>query len=1376
MSYQKRELRVLSGSLNLLTPPDKIAPTDSSQLENFRLDQAGALVGRAPVYNLASFGSGGDITTIGAVSPAQVYVGLGGSVYRYPSGSVVTSGLTGKPFGFAAMNGFAWIMDQNVQGRDDGTTFTSGVPNPPAQAPILQTLGSPFSQANALGLQGTYQYYVTFVTAIGETNPSPPSNSETFTTPLYPGLTNIPTSADPTVTARNIYRIGGVLGQPYLVGTLNDNTTTTFTDTMSDVEAAAQGVALEFDHDPPPAAQGLAGPYFGRLLAFCTAANPNRMWWTKPGQPAYWPGASLAAGQWVDIGESGEKILAITCHARFAVIYKERSIWRLIGDPDTGYIEIGNPKVGIFGPNAVANAGAVDYFAGTSGGYRGIFTTPDGVTVTKLSTKVDPIFQGGQTWPAPGGAHVPTQPLDYGRLTQCALEFAGSQVFFSYPEFQTPGTGNTCTLVMNIDTGDIGTLRIQNALGSYAPGFTALYYSGDQIWGGTGNWMARIDAELALETSNAPDMLGEQIAYIFQSRAEDAGYPDNQKVFLDMAIDWTYPFGVAEVYAVTDNGTAKTLVGTLTATSGLRVKATLSLDELRCTNLAIRIEAQGGVGLQIHGLYLYYYVDARLADTIETVPFQLAPGGQVVQLKELQVDADATNGPLNVTLYSDMPGNELAVRATAQVPTSTGRRPYQLPVPLVEGRLFQFLASAAAGAFRLYGARALIRVIGTYIEGYEAAAGFVWDSMEEDFSTGITHIPRGYAISLYANPIKRAREIALQMESTGPVTVALLSDLPGDTQAVRASFTVNTGAPETTVYGRREVRLPLPAGLNQEIEGRMFRLQVSGNNQFKLYEAAVEILPIGVYVEAYEAAGGAVYDSREIDWGTPKVKEAREIEIDIDTAGATATLLTDMPSGVTATVWTAAISTSGREHVMLALPLIEGRVFRLVLTSANSFKLYGARIFARVFGQYLTGGEGTSGAFWDTTELDLGTQAVKQIREIELDVWAYGTATVTVYTDLPGNAMAQRQSFTFGPCPTRRQVRIPLQQGAVPENYLFGRLVRVTIASPQSVKLFGARIHARPVGVYVEGYEALAGAVWDSTTLDLGSPAVKQIDEIRFERDTDGPVQVALWTDLPGEAFAVRYIGTVAASAVARSWATIPVPGNVEGRSLRLLVSGPSGFRLYKGQIRARAVGRYIAAQNAGDYQDALVTSEFDFGSERVKLFKKIWVDIETDGLGSVTVTVLTDQSGSMGAIYTATLATNGVRKSYKLYLPLNARGRLMRIQIGGPTAAIVYHVRVWTREANQTGAQWAWRDYPVEPSGVLPEWTDVPMEPTPPQFDWAQLPVEPTPPEWSWMPLPVNPTEPQWQWAKILSVAETSDSWTWVDLPGTRDPAVSAE
>lgn len=64
-------------------------------------------------------------------------------------------------------------------------------------------------------------------------------------------LTNIPVSADPQVTERNIYRLGGALGQWRLVTTISDNTTTTYVDGLAD--SAVTGQSLTIFRDPPPA-------------------------------------------------------------------------------------------------------------------------------------------------------------------------------------------------------------------------------------------------------------------------------------------------------------------------------------------------------------------------------------------------------------------------------------------------------------------------------------------------------------------------------------------------------------------------------------------------------------------------------------------------------------------------------------------------------------------------------------------------------------------------------------------------------------------------------------------------------------------------------------------------------------------------------------------------------------------------------------------------------------------------------------------------------------------------------------------------------------------------------------------------------------------
>ena len=215
---KRQELRVLTGSLNALNPGDKMPPGDAAWLENFRVDQDGALRSRAGTDYIWQIPGGGflssgvfpDVHTMGQFG-SFYYFAAATSLYRAGSDTAIATGLTGNPFGIACMNGFAWIMDRNVQGRDDGTTFTTGVPQPPPSPPTV-TQGP----TDPNGPQGTYTYYVTFVTTIGETNPSPASAPITVVgNDIY--VSNLPISADPTVIARNIYRIGGVLGQPYLV-------------------------------------------------------------------------------------------------------------------------------------------------------------------------------------------------------------------------------------------------------------------------------------------------------------------------------------------------------------------------------------------------------------------------------------------------------------------------------------------------------------------------------------------------------------------------------------------------------------------------------------------------------------------------------------------------------------------------------------------------------------------------------------------------------------------------------------------------------------------------------------------------------------------------------------------------------------------------------------------------------------------------------------------------------------------------------------------------------------------------------------------------------------------------------------------------------
>ena len=364
--------------------------------------------------------------------------------------------------------------------------------------------------------------------------------------------------------------------------------------------------------------------------------------------------------------------------------------------------------------------------------------------------------------------------------------------------------------------------------------------------------------------------------------------------------------------------------------------------------------------------------------------------------------------------------------------------------------------------------------------------------------------------------------------------------------------------------------------------------------------------------------------------------------------------------------------------------------------------------------------------------------------------------------------MIAQTSYSQAATTGRTAVQIPLPQSGAPPFYLFGRLVRVTISSNSAFKLFAARIHWRPIGVYVEGYEAQAGAVWDSTPFNGGDNADKQYDQLRFEMDADGLTFVDVYTDLPGETFLFRGTFPLSTGLVQRRFFTVPLPAGqyngtwgLEGRSIRLVVRGTSGFRLYQAQVRTAKIGRYLA-QSVGD---ELNTLEFDFANERVKQYKGIELDMRADG--NVTLQVLTSQSGSMQVEYTApAFTTPSGRAAVRIYIGPGIRGRLLRLSLSSPSAARIFKLRVWCRDMNEANAQWEWKDYPLEESEVLPNWANLPMPETPPEFKWSDLPVPPTPPNWDWAPCPVSPTEPQWFWAKVLSVEESPEVWTWIDVP----------
>jgi len=133
----------------------------------------------------------------------------------------------------------------DVQGTTlvDSTVSVQGAfnINPLAAPPSIA--GYTLSAGTSLGV-GRYYYFVTYVTAIGETNAGSNLIVGTTTGNTTVNLTGIPVSSDPRVTARKIYRtkVGGTSDNQFFLATINNNTTTTYTDSIADASLTGLGL------------------------------------------------------------------------------------------------------------------------------------------------------------------------------------------------------------------------------------------------------------------------------------------------------------------------------------------------------------------------------------------------------------------------------------------------------------------------------------------------------------------------------------------------------------------------------------------------------------------------------------------------------------------------------------------------------------------------------------------------------------------------------------------------------------------------------------------------------------------------------------------------------------------------------------------------------------------------------------------------------------------------------------------------------------------------------------------------------------------------------------------------------------------------------
>ena len=211
-------------------------------------------------------------------------------------------------------------VDPNIM-YDGVTTYNLGI-SAPVSAPVA-------TAGNAGPLIGVYSYMMTYVntTLQHESNPTDVSNDVTVDNQEIV-LSGLPTSDDPQVDARRLYRTttGGAIY--LLVAEVPNNGVDIYTDNVPDTDL---GIAVDQFGNGVPAPFSICAVLNGSV--FMAAPNSSDLYFTKVNFPN-----AQDADDFRSLGKNdGESITAIKNFLGFLVIFKDGSIWQSSGSDRTSY-------------------------------------------------------------------------------------------------------------------------------------------------------------------------------------------------------------------------------------------------------------------------------------------------------------------------------------------------------------------------------------------------------------------------------------------------------------------------------------------------------------------------------------------------------------------------------------------------------------------------------------------------------------------------------------------------------------------------------------------------------------------------------------------------------------------------------------------------------------------------------------------------------------------------------------------------------------------------------------------------------------------------------------------------------------------------------
>lgn len=244
-----------------------------------------------------------------------------------------------------------------------------GINAPQAQAIVVLSNTGPGAFTN-----GSYYLYVTFRNK-GE--PQTESNPSPATLVTFGGGNDtidsieLPVSTDPQVNQRRVWitALGGADGDTsYLIATIDDNTTTSYTTDIVSVSILSEAMTEYFRRAPAP--NGVAvGQFKDYTLVGGDQLDPTRVWISQPTIPDYWfTDDGAGAGDFLDLDlDVGRAIttFAPLLSSHLVEFSDGRAVLNTTGDPDDPInFAFTNRRSGAVGPQAIAPSGNIAYFIG----------------------------------------------------------------------------------------------------------------------------------------------------------------------------------------------------------------------------------------------------------------------------------------------------------------------------------------------------------------------------------------------------------------------------------------------------------------------------------------------------------------------------------------------------------------------------------------------------------------------------------------------------------------------------------------------------------------------------------------------------------------------------------------------------------------------------------------------------------------------------------------------------------------------------------------------------------------------------------------------------------------------------------------------------